>query len=513
LALELAFACPRADVVAFDVSRPSGSQFSDVFDAAELDIRSRGDGLRAAMQRVRVAQGSITSASDLDRALCSSDIVFNAAAYGMASVNGASVNLCHRINVAGVEALIDACARCRVRRIVHVSSTVAVFDGSPIVNGTAALPLVTQPHHGNHYGHTKALAEELLRRAADGSAALDVAIVRPNGIFGPNDNTHFPRLKRLLRDGLFNLRVGDGASLVDWIFIDNLSHALLCAAAADFQTVPCSAGSSSKCVTVHVSDEDPREMNHLFCAFAEALGYLPPSLYISTQLLSRIAALMVAASRLTRGLFTPMLTPCEAYKAGTHMVFSTADARGSIAWQPLVSYETGISMTVEYEHRKLLRAPPPPIEVPSLVWWLLIVGGMWLCWIGDAAAASARCSGYSLPSALCSVVVLASQSVASCNLNLRIIFYCAVLAHCVEAAVAVRIMRRMASFSRANRPKSGRKEGVFFEWGTGLMLAYVLQTFILGFPSLKTILRYNRLQEAMLKTGVMGREARKQPLL
>ena len=43
--------------------------------------------------------------------------------------------------------------------------------------------------------------------------------------------------------------------------------------------------------------------------------------------------------------------------------------------------------------------------------------------------------------------------------------------------------------------------------------AYVLQTFILGFPSLKTILRYNRLQEAMLKTGVMGREARKQPLL
>lgn len=508
MALELAFACPHADVVAFDVSRPSGSQFSDVFDAAELDIRSRCDGLRAAMQRVRVAQGCITSASDLDRALCSSDIVFNAAAYGMASVNGASVELCHRINVAGVEALIDACARCRARRIVHVSSTVAVFDGSPIINGTAALPLVTRPYHGNHYGHTKALAEQLLRRAA-----LEVAIVRPNGIFGPNDNTHFPRLKRLLRDGLFNLKVGDGASLVDWIFIDNLSHALLCAAAADFQTVPCTAGSSSKCVTVHVSDEDPREMNHLFCTFAEALGYSPPSLYISTPLLSRVAALMVAASRLTDGLFTPMLTPCEAYKAGTHMVFSTADARSSIAWQPLVSYETGISMTVEYEYRKLLRASPPPIEAPSLMWWLLIVGGMWLCWIGDAAAASARCGGYSLPSALCSVVVLASHAAASCNLNLRFIFYCAVLAHCVEAAVAVYIMRRMASFSRANRSKSGRKEGFFFEWGTGLMSAHLLQTFILGFPSLKVILRYKRLQEAMMKTGVMGREARKQPLL
>ena len=147
------------------------------------------------------------------------------------------------------------------------------------------------------------------------------------------------------------------------------------------------------------------------------------------------------------------------------------------------------------------------------MWWLLIVGGMWLCWIGDAAAASARCGGYGLPSALCSVVVLTSQAAASCNLNLRFIFYCAVLAHCVEASVAVCIMRRMASGARADGPKSGRKEGFFFEWGTGLMFAYLLQTFILGFPSLKAILRYNRLQKAMLKTGVMGREARKQPLL
>jgi nucleoside-diphosphate-sugar epimerase len=122
-------------------------------------------------------------------------------------------------------------------RFVHGRS-VRWHCRSPIINGTAALPLVTLPHHGNHYGHTKALAEELLRRAADASSALQVVIVRSTGIFGPNDNTHFPRLKSLLRAGLFNLKVGDDASLVDWIFIDNISHALLCAAAADFQTVP-----------------------------------------------------------------------------------------------------------------------------------------------------------------------------------------------------------------------------------------------------------------------------------
>jgi nucleoside-diphosphate-sugar epimerase len=316
LALELAFHCPQAVVVAFDVSRPSGSPFMQLFDDVEFDIRIRGAALRAAAHRVRIFQGSILSARDLDDALESCDVVFNAAAYGMASTNGACADKCHQINVGGTAALLDACSRRSVNRIVHVSSTVAVFDGRPIVDGTGQLPLVTRAHHGNHYGLTKALSEALLHRAPPN---IRVVIVRPNGIFGPNDNTHFPRLKRLLHDGLFNLKVGDGKALVDWVFVDNLTHALLLAAAAPFSGSysVTQSGNSSTCLTVHVSDEDPKEMNHLFCAFAEGLGYTPPSVRIPTALLAHAAALMAAASHLCFGAFAPLLTPCEALKAGT----------------------------------------------------------------------------------------------------------------------------------------------------------------------------------------------------
>jgi nucleoside-diphosphate-sugar epimerase len=517
LALELSCACPQATVVAFDISTPSTLRFADLFDDVELDIRSSGALLRSALNRVQVFKGSILSLADLNEAFHSCDVVFNTAAYGMASVNGASLSMCRSINVTGAAVLLHACKACSVRRIVHVSSTVAVFDGSPITNGSDRLPLVTDPRHCNHYGATKALAEQLLRQAGDG---VHVVIVRPNGIFGPNDNTHFPRLKRLLHGGMFNLKVGDGASLVDWIFIDNLTHALLLAAAVPF---PSSAGndsssSSSKCLTVHVSDEDPREMNHLFCSFAEGLGYRPPTLHIPTRLLYHIAAAMVTVSQLTGGWITPMLTPSEALKAGTQMVFRTDDARALLGWRPVVTYDTGIKMTLEYEYRKLLRSSSPQLDVPSVVWWVLIVAGMWLCWIGDAAAAAATAAnssggGCGLPSMLCGMVVFGSKAAASLNITLRLVFYCAVVAHVVEAAVALKLMLKMKTLSRSRFPANGKQGGRLFDWSAGLIFAYCVQTFVLGFPSLKNVLRYNRLQQAMLQSGVASREARGKALV
>lgn len=510
LALELAFHCPRAVVVAFDVSQPSGFPFASLFDDLEFDIRRRGAGLRAASRRVRIFQGSVLSARDLDAALESCDVVFNTAAYGMASTNGVSVERCHAVNVGGCAALLAACERRGVGGVVHVSSTVAVFDGSPIINGTGELPLVTRAHHGNHYGHTKALSEGVLRRAP---AGIRVVIVRPNGIFGPNDNTHFPRLKRLLRDGLFNLKVGDGKSLVDWIFVDNLTHALLLSAAV--ATASAHGGGGSARITVHVSDEDPREMNHLFCSFAEGLGYTPPSIRIPTAFLAQIATLMVTASRLCFGAFAPLLTPCEALKAGTHMVFSTADARAALRWQPVLSYDFGVKLTLEYEHRKLLRCSPPPLEVPPLMWWLLIVGGMWLCYAGDAAAAAFAVGGdCGLMSALlCRVVVFGSQSAASVNLSLSFVFWSAVISHVVEALVAVRVMRRMKAASHSSLLRDGTVHQHFFDWHFGLMCAYFLQTIILGYPSLKILIRYSRLQQIMMKSGVFERHARGEALM
>ena len=67
------------------------------------------------------------------------------------------------------------------------------------------------------------------------------------------------------------------------------------------------------------------------------------------------------------------------------------------------------------------------------------------------------------------------------------------------------VLIRMKAVSR-HKMRGGR--GVnFFDWGFGLMFGYLLQTFVLGFPSLKILLRYSRLQQVMIESGVADREA------
>jgi hypothetical protein len=48
----------------------------------------------------------------------------------------------------------------------------------------------------------------------------------------------------------------------------------------------------------------------------------------------------------------------------------------------------------------------------------------------------------------------------------------------------------MDRMKRVSRDTMRGKGGHFFEWRFGLTLAYLLQTFVLGYPSLKILLRY-----------------------
>ena len=121
------------------------------------------------------------SADALARAFDGTAAVFHCAA--MVSVKREVTPEMTDANVTGTERVIDACKRAGVKRLVHVSSVVAIgltTNGKP--SDETARWNFDELGLSDAYAITKHLAEERVR-AAD----LDAVIVNPTYMFGPRD--------------------------------------------------------------------------------------------------------------------------------------------------------------------------------------------------------------------------------------------------------------------------------------------------------------------------------------
>ena len=90
-----------------------------------------------------------------------------------------------RVNVEGAAAVVDACLRAGVRRLVHTSTVNAC--GIPYPQGTVGdeeTPFNWEPI-GFHYAITKRAGEQIALAA--NSPRLEVVVVNPGTVFGPGD--------------------------------------------------------------------------------------------------------------------------------------------------------------------------------------------------------------------------------------------------------------------------------------------------------------------------------------
>ena len=130
----------------------------------------------------------------------------------------------YRTNTTGTENLLAACQRWQVAGLVHTSSPSVIFDGGDLEGVDESVPYPER--YMSHYAHTKALAEQCVRKAAEDG--LPAIVLRPHEIWGPGDPHFAPRI--IERAGRLK-RIGDGRNLVDTIYIDNAADAHLAAAA------------------------------------------------------------------------------------------------------------------------------------------------------------------------------------------------------------------------------------------------------------------------------------------
>jgi dihydroflavonol-4-reductase len=171
--------------------------------------------------KLDIVAGDVTDPASLMSACRGVDTVFHLA--GLIGYSRSQREAMHTVNVIGTRNVIDACRACDVRKLVHLSSVVAIgasFDRVPLNEAS--------PYNIAHlrlgYFDTKHEAEALVRSAVL-SGKLDAVMINPSTIYGPADAKKGSRGVQLkVAQGRFPLYPPGGVSIVS---VDDVIDAII----------------------------------------------------------------------------------------------------------------------------------------------------------------------------------------------------------------------------------------------------------------------------------------------
>lgn len=275
---------------------------------------------------VELCNGAVGDLKSLELAAQGVEAVVHAAGL----VRARSPEEFHRVNAGGTEnALRAARSAGNLRRFVLVSSVAAVgpsdHEGRPV-------PSDRKPRPITHYGRSKLEAE---RSALALSQDLPVTIVRPPAIYGPRDREILAFFKALKSRVLPYM--GSAESKLSMIFGSDAAAACVSAIDADVPT-----GSR-----YFVDDGSVYTFSDLVHAAESAFGKrawlrfpLPKRVIWTAALASEVYG------RATRRAV--MLTRDKCNELFEQWVCDSSAAQRELGWQPRVSLEHGMRLTVDW---------------------------------------------------------------------------------------------------------------------------------------------------------------------
>lgn len=185
-------------------------------------VRAKSDYAVIKKWGVDILIGDITSSKSVQVASQGVDVFFNCAA--ALPYHRLPEKDYWEVNVRGVENVLKACRKERVRRIVHIS-TVGIYGKT----GKVALDEKASPKPNDIYSKTKLEGEKLIWKEIK-KGDLYITIVRPTIGYGPGDTRPgFLHLFKLMKMGIF-VPIGKGENFFHTVYVDNLIDALLLAA-------------------------------------------------------------------------------------------------------------------------------------------------------------------------------------------------------------------------------------------------------------------------------------------
>ncbi len=305
----------------------------------EVRVLARGEYPELAELGVETIRGDVADPAVVERAVEGCDVVFHVAA--KAGVWG-SYDEFYQANVEGTRAIIEACKKHGVQRLVYTSSP-SVIGGSEALLGVDE-SIEYPASYLTHYPKTKAEAERMVI-AANGDELATVSL-RPHLIWGPGDNHLVPRIVARARSGKLR-KIGTGNYLVDSVYIDNAADAHLQAADA------LSIGSVVAGKVYFISQGEPVNVGELMDRIVVAAGLKPIEKSISPGLAYFAGWLSEKVYGLLGKKEEPLMTRFLARQLSTAHYFDISAARADFGYAPSVSIDEGmerLAVWLQNEH-------------------------------------------------------------------------------------------------------------------------------------------------------------------
>ena len=280
-------------------------------------------------------------------------IIHTASPIAMASNNSA---LYYAVNVDGTRNLLE-CARDlkTVNAFVYTSSASVAHDTvSNLVNADESFPLLFLPVQKDVYGHTKALADDLVRNFNDPEHGLLTVCLRPAGMFGEGDMNTLTKMIENAQAGKNKYQVGSGENLFDWTYVANAASAhLLASEALLIETSPVEsprpriAGEA-----FFITNDDPMPFWDFVRALGEAAGYpvrkedvrvIPQGLGLAMALIAEWIVWLMSFGKQT----STMNRAGIRYSCLTR-TYSIDKARTMLGYNPKVDMKEGIRRSADW---------------------------------------------------------------------------------------------------------------------------------------------------------------------
>lgn len=297
--------------------------------------RRRDEGL--ASLDVEMAHGDVRDFDSVLSACTGQDIVFHTA--GISGIWGPWKKY-YTTNTVGTRNVVDACVQSSVRRLIYTSSPSVTFNGQHQTNIDESAPYPKK--WLCHYPHSKALAEQNVLNANDEFDLLTCAL-RPHLIWGPGDRHLIPRLidrarKKQLR------RVGDGANLIDTIYVEN-------AAEAHVQAAEALVDDSPLCGNAYfISQDDPVNCWEWINEILQMAGVPRVRQSISFRWAYRLGYALESIHELMNKDSEPRMTRFLAAQLAKNHYFDISRAKRDFGYSPRVGNAAGMLRMQESLH-------------------------------------------------------------------------------------------------------------------------------------------------------------------